>query len=102
MGSSTLQLLIVTYLVVLIGKLVDEISFTLLRSEAGRHLDKRNNLAGDILIFDNATLPIEANNELYADVPPKTVIEVGIIIYPANLDHGRIFYKKSEAAQFWG
>lgn len=77
-GSSTLQALIVTHLIILLGKQIDDNQYTILSSEAGMHLDKRTNLAGDILIFDNATLPIDAINEFYAQVPPKIVIEVDI------------------------
>lgn len=96
MGSSTLQSLIVTHLIVLVGKLLDENLFTLLTSEAGIHLDKRNNLAGDILIFDNATLPIEAINEFYADVPPKVVIEVDVTIDPTDLDQDSYIFQKTQ------
>ena len=78
MSSSTLQSFIVTFLVIRLGKLLNENLFTILTSEAGIHLNKYNNLAGDILIFENEVLPISAINEFYADVPPKIVIEVDI------------------------
>ncbi|WP_170305400.1 Uma2 family endonuclease [Spirosoma terrae] len=100
-GSSTLQALIVTHLIILLGKQIDENQYTILSSEAGMHLDKRTNLAGDILIFDNATLPIDAINEFYAQVPPKIVIEVDISADSADVDtDGYIFQKTQKLLNF--
>lgn len=96
MGSSSLQSLIVTHLVVLIGKQLDEDQLTVLTSEVGIHLDRRNNLAGDILIFDNATLPIEAIDEFYVQVPPKIVIEVDISADPTDMDPDSYMFKKTQ------
>ncbi len=101
MGSSTLQSFIVTYLVVFIAKRLDENLYTLLTSEAGLHLDRRNNLAGDILIFDNATLPVTAINQNYADVPPKIVIEVDITADPTDITpESYIFLKTQKLLSF--
>jgi Uma2 family endonuclease len=100
-GSSTLQALIVTHLIILLGKQIDDNQYTILSSEAGMHLDKRTNLAGDILIFDNATLPIDAINEFYAQVPPKIVIEVDISADSADVDtDGYIFQKTQKLLNF--
>ncbi len=101
MGSSTLQALIVTQLILTIGRQLNEELFTMLSSEAGLHLDKRNNLAGDILIFDNATLPIDAIDEFYAQVPPRVVIEVDIAADPTDVDtDGYIFQKTQKLLNF--
>ena len=78
MGSSTLQSFIVAYLQRTLYTHLSEDIFTILSSETGIHLNKYNNLADDILIFENEVLPITAINEFYADVPPKIVIEVDI------------------------
>lgn len=96
MGSSTLQSFIVAYFQRLLFNQLSEDDFTILSSETGLHLNKHNNLAGDILIFANATLPIEAINELYADVPPKIVIEVDITIDPTDLDHDSYIFQKTQ------
>ncbi|AQG81916.1 Uma2 family endonuclease [Spirosoma montaniterrae] len=96
MGSSSLQSLIVTHLVIWLGKQIDDSQFTILSSEAGLHLDRRNNLAGDILVFDNATLPIEAIDEFYAQVPPKIVIEVDISADPTDMDTDSYIFKKTQ------
>lgn len=94
MGSSTLQSLIVTHFISLLGQQIDENEFTILSSDVGIHLKKRNNLVGDILIFDNATLPIDAINEFYAEVPPKIAIEVDINADPADIDDDSYIFQK--------
>jgi Uma2 family endonuclease len=96
MGSSSLQSLIVTHLVILLGRQLDDNEFTILSSEAGIHLNRRNNLVGDILIFDNETLPIEAINEFYVSVPPKIVIEVDITADPADMSPDAYMFKKTQ------
>ncbi|RYF45599.1 MAG: Uma2 family endonuclease, partial [Cytophagaceae bacterium] len=91
----------VTQLILTIGRQLNEELFTMLSSEAGLHLDKRNNLAGDILIFDNATLPIDAIDEFYAQVPPRVVIEVDIAADPTDVDtDGYIFQKTQKLLNF--
>ncbi|WP_159468971.1 Uma2 family endonuclease [Dyadobacter sp. 3J3] len=80
MGSSSLQAFLITYLTIWIGKQIDDGKYTILTNEAGLHIDTGNNLAGDLLIFDNHILKIEKINKKYADVPPKISIEVDIDI----------------------
>lgn len=100
-GSSTLQSFIIAYLQRLLFRELSEDQYTILSSETGIHLDKRTNLAGDILIFDNATLPIDAINEFYAQVPPKIVIEVDISADSADVDtDGYIFQKTQKLLNF--
>jgi len=96
MGSSSLQSLIVTHLIGVLIRQIDEDLFTILSSEAGLHLNKHNNLAGDILIFDNETLPIEAINEFYAQVPPKIVIEVDISADPTDISPDAYMFQKTQ------
>ena len=96
MGSSRIQSLIVTHLILLLGKFLDDTKFTILSSEAGIHLNKYNNLAGDILVFDNETMPIEMYDEHYADVPPKVVIEVDITADTTDLTPDGYIYTKTQ------
>ncbi|WP_019989514.1 Uma2 family endonuclease [Rudanella lutea] len=102
MGSSTLQSFIVAYCQRILFKQLDEDLFTILSSETGIHLDKHNNLAGDILVFDNATLPITAINTNYADVPPKLVIEVDVTADPTHLDENAYIFKKTQKLLSFG
>ncbi len=95
-GSSTLQSLIVAYLQRLLFKFLDEEVYTILSSEAGIHLNKYSNVAGDILIFENSILPIEAIDEHYASVPPKVVIEVDIVAETPDLSTDEYIYEKTQ------
>ena len=96
MGSSTLQSLIITHLIILLGKKVDDEKYTILSSETGIHLNKYNNLAGDILIFENSVLSIEAIDEHYATVPPKVAIEVDINIEAPDLEIDSYIFNKTQ------
>ncbi|WP_157586324.1 PDDEXK family nuclease [Spirosoma arboris] len=96
MGSSALQSFIVAYVQRLLFKELSEDDFIILSSESGLHLDKRNNLAGDILIFDTITLPIEAIDEFYVHVPPKVVIEVDITADPTDVTSDSYIFQKIE------
>lgn len=96
MGSSGIQSLIIAYLQRLLFTKLDEGKYTIFSSESGLHLDKRNNLAGDILIFDNASLPIEAVDEHYVTVPPKVVIEVDITADPLDIEADTYLFTKTQ------
>jgi hypothetical protein len=96
MGSSTLQSFIVAYVLRVLMKGLSEDDYVILTSEAGLHLDRRNNLAGDILIFDSKTLPIEKIDEHYADVPPKVAIEVDIMADPADMQPDTYLFRKTQ------
>jgi Uma2 family endonuclease len=96
MGSSTLQSFVIAYIQRLLFAQLSDDTFTILSSETGIHLDKRSNLAGDILIFDNATLPIDAIDEFYAQVPPRVVIEVDITADPTDIDTDSYIFQKTQ------
>ncbi len=96
MGSSTLQSFIIAYLQRLLYKFLDDETHTILSSETGIHLNKYNNLAGDILIFENSVLPIEAIDEHYATVPPKIAIEVDIAAEAPDLEIDSYIFNKTQ------
>ncbi len=96
MGSSTLQSFIIAYLQRLLYKFLDDETHTILSSETGIHLNKYNNLAADILIFENSVLPIEAIDEHYATVPPKIAIEVDIAAEAPDLDIDSYIFNKTQ------
>jgi len=96
MGSSGIQSFIVAYFQRMLFIKLDENLYTIFSSESGLHLDKGNNLAGDILIFDNTSLPLEAITAYYVDVPPKIVIEVDIMADPSDMDSTAYLFKKTQ------
>ena len=95
-GASSLQSIIVYYLVSFIAKFIDEDKFTVLTGEAGLHLDHRNNLSNDVAIFDQVLLSPDKINKKYADVPPKIAIEVDIIADIEDLGESGYIYKKTQ------
>ncbi len=101
MGSSSLQAFLITYLTIWIGRQIDDAKYTILTNEAGLHIDKNNNLAGDMLIFENEVLTIEKINNHYASVPPKIAIEVDTDIALEELkEHSYMTLKTKKLLEF--
>ena len=76
-ASNMLRSYILTSITAKIFNFLADDLFTIL-THTNLYLDKSNNLAGDILIFDNDILKSESIDEHYADVPPKIAIEVDV------------------------
>ena len=76
MGCSTLQAFIVTYLVRVLLRSIDESQYLIATNEPGLHINRRSNLASDIMVFDYDILTIDQINLNYAQVPPAVCIEV--------------------------
>ena len=101
-GSSRLQSFIVMYLVrVLVTKLSED-EYVIFSSELGLHLDRGNNLSGDIVIYEAATMPPEAINEYYSDIPAKVCIEVDISIDTADMVEESYIYRKTQKLLSFG
>lgn len=96
MGASALQSFIVSYVVSIILKQLDDDLFSVLTNESGIHLDKKNNLSGDVLIFDTTTLPISKIGLHYVSVPPKIAIEVDIDADIKDLGEDGYIYGKTQ------
>jgi Uma2 family endonuclease len=76
MGSSSLQAVIVSFIVGLLYRYFNEKEFWIMTNEAGVYLDHGNNLAGDIMLYERKRLkPSDINNE-YVKIPANVVIEV--------------------------
>jgi len=80
MGSSSLQFFIIDYILRILYRNVNDEKYIIATNEAGLHVDRRNNLAGDILIFDKDILTIDKINKHYSNVPPKISIEIDLDI----------------------
>ncbi|AYQ36363.1 Uma2 family endonuclease [Runella sp. SP2] len=102
MGSSSLQALIVFYLTVFIGKFIDEDSYTVLTSEAGLHIDHKNNLANDIAIFEQSVLTPDKISRKYANVPPTIVFEIDIDADVEDMTETGYIYKKTQKLLAFG
>ncbi len=75
-GCSSLQFVIINYLVRLLAKFVDDVQYMIATNGVGIHIDKNNNLATDISLFDWSVLTPDKISKKYADVPPFLTIEV--------------------------
>jgi Uma2 family endonuclease len=80
MGASILQSLIISYLHRQIVLLLNYKKYHALVSEPGLHIDHRNNLSGDVLIYERSVLTADKVTTKYADIPAKIVLEVDVKI----------------------
>jgi rRNA-processing protein FCF1 len=80
MGCSSLQFFIIDYILRILYKWIDENKYIIATNEAGLHLDKRNNLSGDIMVFDKEVLTIDKIDKHYSKVHPKISIEIDLDI----------------------
>lgn len=94
MGSSSLQAFIITFLmeVIIKGKLSD--NYQILVNEPGLHIDNKNNISGDLLIYDKQVLTPDKINTQYLSVPAKVHIEVDISIELEELKDYQYVEKK--------
>ena len=96
MGASSLQSLIVSYFSRFIFSFLDDDQYFAFMSEAGLHIDHRNNLSNDIAIYDQSVLTPAKISSKYADVPPKIVIEVDIDADIYDIGESGYIYKKTQ------
>lgn len=64
---------------------IDENQYLIATNEPGLHIDRRNNLASDIMIFDYNVLTIDQINLNYAQVTPKICVELDTRIELENV-----------------
>jgi Uma2 family endonuclease len=76
MGSSLLQGVILNFIVSVLHKYLSQNDFWIIINEPGIHLDYKNNLAGDVLIFEKSRLKATDIHNRYASSPANVVIEV--------------------------
>ena len=75
MGSSSLQGVLITAIIVFIAAKIDRKKYRLSSNESGLHLDRNNNLANDIAIFEKSEVKLSTK---FFDIPPKVVVEVDL------------------------
>ncbi|MFT6202521.1 MAG: hypothetical protein ACI9V1_000445 [Spirosomataceae bacterium] len=102
MGSSTLQAMIIQYVLRVLFRKLDDKKYHILTNEQGIHIDKGNNLSGDITIFETEKLPLSAANKHYASIAPLIDIEVDVDIDTENFDspESYIFVKTQKLLNF--
>ena len=75
MGSSFLQSMIITNLVIHLYSLIGK-KFYILTNELGIQFSKGNFRAADIAIYEKSQIDIKKASNKYIDIPPKIVIEI--------------------------
>lgn len=78
MGASTLQNMIIQYILRILFRNLDETKYHILTNEQGIHIENKTNFSADIAIFETSKLPLKSADKHYASVPPKIQIEVDI------------------------
>jgi Uma2 family endonuclease len=76
MGSSSLQAILVAYLVTALSVKINRKLYWVTTNEVGANLSKNNNLQFDVAIFEKSKLPPSKINKKYAPVAPFIVIEL--------------------------
>lgn len=76
MGSSYLQGVLATELVLLLGQLLDRSRYRIISNEIGLKFSKKSWRAADIAIYDKATLKSVPLTNKYLEVAPEIVIEI--------------------------
>jgi Uma2 family endonuclease len=96
MGASSLQGIMVEYILRILFRHLDEKKFHILTNEQGLHLNRKNNLSADIAIYEKDKFSVAQANKHYATIPPKIQIEVDL---NADTDGGLIetyIHKKTD------
>ncbi|MCB0589312.1 MAG: Uma2 family endonuclease [Phaeodactylibacter sp.] len=75
-GSSYLQALIGTQLIILLSRLIDLKKYQLISNEVGLKFSKQSWRAADLAIYEKETLKDIPKVNKYLEVPPKIVIEI--------------------------
>jgi hypothetical protein len=78
MGTSSLQWVIISHLLDILYKQLGTENFRIASGEPRLHINNRNNLAGDILIYRKQDLPASQIGSKYANVPALVQIEVDV------------------------
>jgi hypothetical protein len=76
MGSSALQSVLINFIATILHQFINQTEYWIMLNEAGIHLDHRNNLAGDILIYEKTRLKGTDIKSTYLRVPANVAIEV--------------------------
>ena len=76
MGSSYLQALIGTQLIIILSRLIDLKKYQLISNEVGLKFGKKSWRAADLAIYEKESLKDVPKVNKYLEIPPKIVIEI--------------------------
>jgi Uma2 family endonuclease len=96
MGASGLQSVIISHLLRLLFRGLDEKKYFFATGESGVHIDHQNNLANDIAIYSRNVLIANKINTKYIDVSAELVIEIDVKIDLANAQEADYIQTKTQ------
>lgn len=102
MGSNSLQLIIISYMMRVLLTQADNKKYYFLTNEIGSHISHKNNIFHDIAIFDKTVLTADKINKRYTDVPAKVIIEVDVDIEAEKLWEMDYVAQKTETVFAFG
>ncbi|MCO6489032.1 MAG: Uma2 family endonuclease [Phaeodactylibacter sp.] len=76
LGSSYLQALIGTQLIIILSRLIDLKKYQLISNEVGLKFGKKSWRAADLAIYEKASLKDVPKVNKYLEIPPEIVIEI--------------------------
>lgn len=95
-GSSSLQAVLIDYLLGILYANLDRNIYRILTNEIGSHLSKKNNLSSDIAIYEKSVLTADKIDKHYTTVPAKLVIEVDTDADFENIDPNTYIHTKTQ------
>jgi Uma2 family endonuclease len=102
MGSSTLQSEIHMYLNSLLFGFFGIENYAIYSNEAGLHISKSNNLAGDILVYDAKAMSGDKIGKKYSDIPPILAFEIDIEVDLSDMTETGYVTRKIEKLLHFG
>jgi hypothetical protein len=78
MADSGLQFFLKEYISDLLKAGLDKKKYFIGAGEIGNHIDRRNNLGLDVVVFDKKILTPDKITSRYVDVPAKMVVEIDV------------------------
>ena len=96
MGCSGLQFVILQYFLRLIVRHDPEERYYIGNNEAGLHLERGNNMANDLALYDEKKLTPDKISKKYVDVAPDIVIEVDTDFEVQHIDPMDAIYLKTQ------
>jgi Uma2 family endonuclease len=96
MGASELQTMVVSVLVKFLNRNLED-KYIVGSSEAGLHVQSRNNFSSDIVIYEADQFQNRSFTRNYSEIPPRVVIEIDIQgDFPDQQEFANYYLKKTQ------
>jgi hypothetical protein len=101
-GANGLQLFISRYFSYLLIRQLDENQYFVFVGKPGLNIDTNNNLASDMLVFEQNKLSTSKIDTHYLNLPPKIDIEIDVNIDTTDFTEQTYIYRKTDRLLSWG